>query len=54
MKRENFVEQERAFHMNKKILIVDDEKDTLSVLEKALTTEDTLLLRQTMAKMPKS
>lgn len=39
MKRENFVEQERAFHMNRKILIVDDEKDTLSVLEKALTTE---------------
>lgn len=25
--------------MNRKILIVDDEKDTLSVLEKALTTE---------------
>jgi len=25
--------------MNEKILIVDDEKDTLSVLEKALTTE---------------
>lgn len=39
MKRENFVEQERVFGMNKKILIVDDEKDTLSVLEKALTTE---------------
>jgi len=42
VKRENFVEQERAFHMNRKILIVDDEKDTLSVLEKALTTYEEL------------
>jgi len=36
---ENLVKQERTFDMDKKILIVDDEKDTLSVLEKALTTE---------------
>jgi CheY-like chemotaxis protein len=35
----NLVKQERTFDMDKKILIVDDEKDTLSVLEKALTTE---------------